>query len=90
MSIYREELAKYKAKRIGQIDQNTPPTKSCKKVDKPWVVHYDFKFGEHGNYKGKKFKRSFAKESDARKLMDKMTRAGYYTGIELIYKGEKE
>lgn len=90
MSVYREELAKYKAKRIGQIDQNTPPPKERKTVPKPWVVYYDFKLSGLGNYKGKKFKRSFAKEEDARKAMDKMTRAGYYTGIELTYKGEKE
>jgi hypothetical protein len=72
MSDYREEVNKYKAKRIGQTDAKVVAPKGKKKnVDKPWVVWAKFSV----NTDWKPWKHEFQHEHDARAYLAKMQRS---------------
>lgn len=73
MSMYREELNKYKAKRVGIVDAKVvAPKGRKKKVTKPWTVvirwHYPSWSDTHYH---------FEKEHDARKYLHKQRQRNY-------------
>lgn len=85
MSMYREEINKYKAKRIGQTDAKVvAPKGRKKKVDKPWVVWVKFSIDP----KWKPWKHEFQHEHDARSYIAKMQRS-WAKDSWLEYNGEK-
>lgn len=71
MSMYREELNKYKAKRAGIVDAKVVAPKGKKKVAKPWVVWVKFSIDS----KWKPWKHEFQHEHDARAYLAKMHRS---------------
>lgn len=90
MSMYREELNKYKAKRIGQTDAKVvAPKGRKKKVAKPWVVWLKLStsstFGVLREWKP--WKHEFQHEHDARKFLRKSERIWRESWLE--YNGEK-
>lgn len=86
MSMYREEVNKYKAKRLGQTDAKVvAPKGKKKKVAKPWVVW--FALGEGSTLKWKPWKHEFAKEHDARSFLRKSKQ--WWRESWLEYNGEK-
>jgi hypothetical protein len=90
MSMYREEVNKYKAKRIGQTDAKVVAPKGRKKnVAKPWVVWLQLsKTSSLGALsKWKPWKHEFAKEHDARAFLRKSERIWRESWLE--YNGEK-
>lgn len=87
MSMYREELNKYKAKRTGIVDAKVvAPKGKKKKVDKPWVVVVQWT--DDSPIKWSPIRSAFVKEHDARAYLRKQSlykwRACY-----LEYNGEK-
>lgn len=85
MSMYREVLNKYKAKRLGQTDAKVvAPKGKKKKVDKPWVVWVKFSV----DAKWKPWKHEFQHEHDARAYLAKMQRS-WAKDSWLEHKGEK-
>ena len=91
MSLYREEVNKYKAKRIGQTDAKVVAPKGRKsKVPKPWALVYIYNFsGVSGLLDTKVFRHEFAKEADARHEYEKHKRQGWYKDVWIEYKGER-
>lgn len=86
MSMYREELNKYKAKRLGQTDAKVvAPKGRKKKVDKPWVVWLKSDLGIA--FKWEPWKHEFAKEHDARAFLRKSKQ--WWRESWLEYNGEK-
>lgn len=84
MSMYREEVNKYKAKRIGQTDAKVVAPKGLKKkVAKPWVVVVKW---HYSGWTPSNFK--FAKEQDARSYLRKMQLSNW-KDCHLEYNGEK-
>ena len=84
MSMYRDEVNKYKAKRIGQIDAKVVAPKGRKKnVEKPWcvVVQWD-SFPSWGPMQNR-----FAKEHDARNYYRKQKQGSWKT-CQLEFNGE--
>ena len=84
MSNYREEVNKYKAKRVGVIDAKVVAPKGKKKnVVKPWLVEVDYpqwpQWGPHRSF--------FEKEHDARAYARKQYKGVivklYYNGTEV-------
>lgn len=70
MSDYREEVAKYKAKVIGQVDAKVvAPKGRKKKVDKPWCVVTEY--GDTLGRNWKPWRNHFEKEHDARHYLRK-------------------
>ena len=85
MTSYREEINKYKAKRIGQTDAKVvAPKGKKKKVAKPWVVWVKFSVDKSW----KPWKHEFQHEHDARAYLEKMHRS-WAKGSWLEYNGEK-
>ena len=87
MSMYREEINKYKAKREGIVDAKVvAPKGRKKKVDKPWCVvttHEHF-FG----IKWKPWRNYFKNEHDARSYLRKEVGWKFKT-VWLEYNGER-
>lgn len=84
--MYREEVNKYKAKRLGQTDAKVVAPKGKKrKVDKPWVVW--IKVASDSQFKWKPWKHEFAKEHDARAFLRKSVRIWRESWLE--HNGEK-
>ena len=87
MSMYREEVNKYKAKRLGQTDAKVvAPKGRKKKVDKPWVVWVQYTLPPFSEWKPRA--NSFQHEHDARKFLNKRSDARWQTRW-LEYNGEK-
>lgn len=87
MSMYREEVNKYKAKRLGQTDAKVvAPKGKKKKVAKPWSVLISW--GNEDNYKWKPWRTYFEKEHDARAYLRKQMLYKWKTCY-LEYNGEK-
>lgn len=86
MSDYRDELNKYKAKRIGQTDAKVvAPVGRKKKVAKPWVVW--LLSDTAVRFKWEPWKHEFAKEHDARAFLRKSLQL--WKGSWLEYNGKK-
>jgi hypothetical protein len=89
MSDYREEVNKYKSKRLGQTDAKVvAPKGRKKKVDKPWCVVVFTSWGNEGNSEWKPWRNLFAKEHDARAYLRKQTQYKWTTCY-LEFNGEK-
>lgn len=87
MSMYREEVNKYKAKRIGQVDAKVSSVKNKqKKVVKPWAVYVQYNLPPFSAWKPRANK--FAHEHDARKFLNKHSNSQWQTRW-LEYNGEK-
>lgn len=87
MSDYKEEVNKYKAKRLGVVDAKVvAPKGKKKKVDKPWSVLISW--GNEDNYKWKPWRTFFEKEHDARAYLRKQM-LYKWKACYLEYNGEK-
>lgn len=86
MSDYKDEVNKYKAKRIGQTDAKVVAPKGRKrKVDKPWVVW--LKSEKERRFEWEPWKHEFAKEHDARAFLRKSL--GFWKESWIEYNGER-
>lgn len=87
MSMYREELNKYKSKRIGQTDAKVvAPKGRKKKVAKPWCVV--FIWNNQDLFKWKPTRTEFKNEHDARAYLRKQSLYKWAT-VWLELNGEK-
>ena len=85
---YREEINKYKAKKIGQTDAKViAPKGKKKKVSKPWSVTTEW--NNDTPFKWKPHTTHFEKEHDARAYLRKMQLSTHRTSW-LTHNGVKE
>ena len=86
MSDYRDEVNKYKAKRIGQTDAKVvAPKGRKKKVAKPWTVW--LKSAPEARFKWEPWKHEFQHEHDARSFLRKSQQLWKASWLE--FNGEK-
>jgi hypothetical protein len=87
--MYREEVNKYKAKRIGQTDAKVVAPKGKKrKVHKPWCVVMVWNHTNSTTSIWKPTRTEFEKEHDARAYLRKQSLYRWAT-VWLEHKGEK-
>lgn len=87
MSDYREEVSKYKAKVIGQVDAKVvAPKGRKKKVFKPWCVVTEY--GSRLQFNWKPWRHYFEHEHDARNYLRKQQGWKHVT-VWLEHRGEK-
>lgn len=86
-STYREEINKYKSKRLGQTDAKViAPVGRKKKVSKPWTVYVQYTHSPFSKWEP--YANHFQHEHDARKFLNKHKDSTWQTRW-LEYNGEK-